>query len=86
MDWASVANTFVATLPATITAIGGLIVIIRKLNIIHETTNSLAKRAEEAAAELGRLEGNKAGHAEGVADEKAAQGSTRRTIKRSTPP
>jgi hypothetical protein len=71
LNWPTVVNTFFATLPATIAAIGAVWVGVRnsrKITKVVEATNGLA--AKIAAAKL--AEGHAIGKAAGVEQERAA--------------
>lgn len=53
----------IAAVPPTIMALAGLLVSWgnrRSLAVVHKTTNSLAQRNEEIAAELGEIKGRAA--------------------------
>ena len=62
IDWTSVINTFLATLPLMITAIAGLVVVVKKVDDIHHATNSMKDALIKAAGEVG--------HAQGVKEER----------------
>jgi hypothetical protein len=66
IDWTAIVTTFFSTLPMTITAIGGLIAVIRKLNVIHKATNSIVSQLVDKADQ----KGDAVGHARGVEDER----------------
>lgn len=67
IDWTSIINTFVATLPLTITAIGGLLAVLYKVEQIHRATNSM----KDALVATTRSDALQEGHTAGVAEEKA---------------
>ncbi len=62
IDWTSVINTFLATLPLTIASITGLLVVLRKVEEIRHATNSMKDALVKAAGIIG--------HAKGVAEER----------------
>ncbi len=62
----------VATL---LTSIGGFIVILRKVNQVEKTTNSLAARAESSAHAAGAAEGNLQGRLEQTAERRSEKDS-----------
>jgi hypothetical protein len=74
VDLNRVIDVFIANLPLLITAIFGGIVALKKLNVIHDQTNSMFTVGVKQAKEIGKQEG----HEEGVADQKATQGTQRR--------
>lgn len=70
IDWTSIINGFIATLPATLGAIGALILSVkngRKIEEVHKATNGMSERLNAVTRESALQEG----HTAGVADEKA---------------
>lgn len=70
IDWTSIINSFIAALPATLGAIGALILSIRngrKIEEVHKATNGMSERLTAVT----RSDALQEGHSAGVADEKA---------------
>lgn len=67
--------TSVSTL---ITALGGFIVLLRKVEVVHKATNSLALKAAEASLAQGTAEGIAIGLKQGHAARKTARKRKRR--------
>jgi hypothetical protein len=64
-DWRLVLIAFIGSLPLLIGAFITGWVAIKKLNVIHDTTNSLAKERSDLHAEGARTEGELRGRREG---------------------
>jgi hypothetical protein len=64
-DWRLVLIAFIGSLPLLLGAIIAGWVTIKKLNVIHDTTNSLAKERSDLHAEGARTEGELRGRREG---------------------
>ena len=78
LDLTTVIAAFIATLPATIAAIGALIVSLRngiKVEEVHKATNSM----KDALVAVTRSDALQEGHAAGVAEVKAAEAGARRS-------
>ena len=41
IDWTTIITTLIATTPLTLTSLGGLIVILRRVEKVHKATNSM---------------------------------------------